>query len=167
LADDWRRTRRVGVELNGASETVPISVSATTAGGALSLALVILASVTRRRPASSSSVEVPTSPAFSPPIPPSLCLMPRSISSRFPLRRKSGAHRLEIGPLLLTYLFSEGTYVSIYDVSPLDGSPSAISIDSRPPLLATGAHSIGFRMVVCCFCIDLTSAGTPPPGGAG
>jgi hypothetical protein len=58
---DWRRTRRAGVELNGASETVPISVSATTAGGALSLALVILASVTRRRPASSSSVEVPTS----------------------------------------------------------------------------------------------------------
>ena len=113
-------------------------------------------SVTRRRPASSSSVEVPTSPAFSPPIPPSLCLTPRSISSRFPLRRKSGAHRLEIGPLLLTYLFSEGTYVSIYDVSPLDGSPSAISIDSRPPLLASGAHSIGFRMVVCCLCIDLT-----------
>jgi len=26
--------------------------------------------------------------------------------------------RLEIGPLLLTYLFSEGTYVSTYDVSP-------------------------------------------------
>ena len=87
---------------------------------------------------------------------PILCLTPRSISSRFPLRRKSGAHRLEIGPLLLTYLFSEGTYVSIYDVSPLDGSPSAISIDSRPPLLASGAHSIGFRMVVCCLCIDLT-----------
>ena len=87
---------------------------------------------------------------------PHLCLTPRSISSRFPLRRKSGAHRLEIGPLLLTYLFSEGTYVSIYDVSPLDGSPSAISIDSRPPLLASGAHSIGFRMVVCCLCIDLT-----------
>ena len=87
---------------------------------------------------------------------PILCLTPRSILSRFPLRRKSGAHRLEIGPLLLTYLFSEGTYVSIYDVSPLDGSPSAISIDSRPPLLASGAHSIGFRMVVCCFCIDLT-----------
>jgi hypothetical protein len=32
---DWRRTRRAGVELNGSSETVPISVSATTAGGAL------------------------------------------------------------------------------------------------------------------------------------
>jgi len=58
--------------------------------------------------------------------------------------------------LLLTYLFSEGTYVSIYDVSPLDGSPSAISIDSRPPPLASEAHSIGFRMVVCCLCIDLT-----------
>ena len=80
----------------------------------------------------------------------------RSISSRFPLRRESGAHRLEIGPLLLTYWFSEGTYVSIYDVSPLDGSPSAISIDSRPPLLASGAHSIGFRWVVCCLCIDFT-----------
>ena len=59
---------------------------------------------------------------------PILCLTPRSISSRFPLRRKSGAHRLEIGPLLLTYLFSEGTYVSIYDVSPLDGPPP-----SSPP----------------------------------
>jgi hypothetical protein len=74
--------------------------------------------------------------------------------------RARDAHRLEIGPLLLTYLFSEGTYVSIYDVSPLDGSPSVISIDSRPysrpPLLASGAHLISFRMVVCCFCIDLT-----------
>ncbi len=69
MIGDWRRTRRAGAELSGASETVPISVSATTAGGALSLALVILASVTRRRPASSSSVEVLTSPAFSPPIP--------------------------------------------------------------------------------------------------
>ena len=53
---------------------------------------------------------------------PHLTLDARSISSRFPLRRESGAHRLEIGPLLLTYLFYEGTYVSIYDVSPLDGS---------------------------------------------
>jgi len=104
----------------------------------------------------STSVEAPLSLPLSLPQPPILCLTPRSISSRFPLRRKSGAHRLEIGPLLLTYLFSEGTYVSIYDVSPLDGSPSAISIDSRPPLLASGAHSIGFRMVVCCLCIDLT-----------
>ena len=43
-----------------------------------------------------------------------------------------------------------------YDVSPHYGPPSAISIDSRPPLLASGAHSIGFRMVVCCLCIDLT-----------
>jgi hypothetical protein len=31
-----------------------------------------------------------------------------------------------------------------------------ISAHSHPPLLATGAHSIGFRMVVCCLCIDLT-----------
>jgi hypothetical protein len=56
--------------------------------------------------------------------------------------------------------FSEGTYVSIYDVSPLDGPSSAISIDSRPPLLASGAHSIGFRMVVSCllflYRLDLT-----------
>ena len=81
------------------------------------------------------------------------------LEPRFPLRRESGAHRLEIGPLLLTYLFSEGTYVSTYDVSPLDGPlrlPSVISAHSRPPLLASGAHSIGFRMVVCCLCIDLT-----------
>ncbi len=64
--------------------------------------------------------------------------------------------QVKFGPLLFTYLFSEGTYVSIYDVSPHYGSPSAISIDSRPPLLASGAHSIGFRTVVCCLCIDLT-----------
>ena len=67
------------------------------------------------------------------------------ISSSAYCTRKSGAHRLEIGPLLLTYLFSEGTYASMYDVSPLDGSPSVISAHSRPPLLASGAHSIGFR----------------------
>ena len=94
-------------------------------------------------------------PPLSLPQSPHLILDARSISSRFPLRRESGAHRLEIGPLLLTYLFSEGTYVSMYDVSPLDGSPSAISIDSRPPLLASGAHSIGFRMVVCCLSLFL------------
>ena len=35
-------------------------------------------------------------------------------------------------------------------------NPSVISAHSRPPLLASGAHSIGFRMVVCCLCIDLT-----------
>ena len=59
---------------------------------------------------------------LSPNLPISFVSDARSISSRFPLWRESGAHRLEIGPLLLTYLFSEGTYVSIYDVSPLDGS---------------------------------------------
>ena len=45
------------------------------------------------------------SPSFSPPISHFLSDA-RSISSRFLLRRKSGAHRLEIGPLLgvlLTY----------------------------------------------------------------
>ena len=81
------------------------------------------------------------SPSFSPPISPHFMSDARSISSRFPLRRESGAHRLEIGPLLLTYLFSEGTCMSaFYDVSPLDGFPSAISIDSRPPLLASAEH---------------------------
>ena len=70
--DDRRRMTRAGVKLNGASETVPISVSATTAGRALSLALVISASVTLRRPASSSSVdEAPMSPLFLSPNPPS------------------------------------------------------------------------------------------------
>jgi hypothetical protein len=49
------------------------------------------------------------SPAFSQPPIPHLILDARPISSQFPLRRESGAHRLEIGPLLLTYLFSEGT----------------------------------------------------------
>ena len=43
----------------------------------------------------------------------------------------------EIGPLLLTYLFSEGTYVSTYDVSPLDGSPPS----SLRPLPSTIHHS--------------------------
>ena len=28
------------------------------------------------------------------------------------------------------------------------------SAHSLPPLLASGAHSIGCRMVVCCLCID-------------
>ena len=61
----------------------------------------------------STSVKAPMSPSFSPPKPkppiPHFMSTARSISSRFPLRRESGAHRLEIGPLLLTYLFSEGT----------------------------------------------------------
>ena len=35
-------------------------------------------------------------------------------------------------------------------------NPSVISLRSLPQLLASGAHSIGFRMVVCCLCIDLT-----------
>ena len=83
-----------------------------------------------------------------------------------------GAEFSTVQYFTLPDLFSEGTYVSIYDVSPLelDGSPSAISAHSRPPvpcsgLLASGAHSIGFRtvygsswffLVVCCLCIDLT-----------
>ena len=55
------------------------------------------------------------SPAFSPPIP-HFMSDARSISSRFPLRRESGAHRLEIVPrdpyFSSVDLFSEGTYVS-------------------------------------------------------
>ena len=45
---------------------------------------------------------------------------------------------------------------------PLIRQPSQVtssqvkSIDSRPPLLASGAHLIGCRMVVCCFCVGLT-----------
>jgi hypothetical protein len=31
-----------------------------------------------------------------------------------------------------------------------------ISAHSLPPLMAAEAHSIGFRRVVCCLCIDLT-----------
>jgi hypothetical protein len=153
---DWRRTRRARAELNGARARVPsLCCSRDCRTGPLPRAGNL-----GERDAAPTGLELlgrgaSVPPSFSPPVP-ILCLTPRSISSRFPLRRKSGAHRLEIGPLLLTYLFSEGTYVSIYDVSPLDGSPSAISIDSRPPLLASGAHSIGFRMVVCCLCIDLT-----------
>ena len=41
-------------------------------------------------------------PRFLSPNTPHLMVDARSISSRFPLRRKSGAHWLEIGPLLLT-----------------------------------------------------------------
>ena len=48
-------------------------------------------------------------PLFLSPNPPPLMIDARPISSRFPLRRESGAHRFEIGPLLLTYFFSEGT----------------------------------------------------------
>jgi hypothetical protein len=48
--------------------------------------------------------------------------------------------QVKIGPLLITYLFSEGTYVSIYDVSPLDGPPP--SSTSTPVLHCCSA---GFR----------------------
>ena len=79
----------------------------------------------------------------------------KSISSRFPLRRKSGAHRLEMFGLFFSpcYLFSEGTYVSINDQSSvrrLIMDPLSvrlrhlpISAHSLPPQLASGAHPIG------------------------
>ena len=66
--------------------------------------------------------------------------------------------------LLQALRYAVGDGVSIYDVSTcrliLDYFPRhgslAISFDSLPPQLASGAHSIGFRMVVCCLCyIDL------------
>ena len=43
---------------------------------------------------------------------------------------------------------SKQSQVSSQGKAIVDGSPSAISIDSRPPLLASGAHSIGFRLIV-------------------
>jgi hypothetical protein len=59
----------------------------------------------------SSSVEAPMcsacSPCFSPPIP-HFMSDARSISSRFPLRRESGAHRLEIGPFTSHLLVLRG-----------------------------------------------------------
>ena len=104
------------------------------------------------------------SPAFSPPVPP-IKLDARSISSRCPLRRKSGAHRLEIGPLLLTYSFSAtgqrraGTAwmrSAFIDVSPLGWIP--LHHLHRLPSSPAGFRSTLDRLplVVCCFCIDLT-----------
>ena len=69
LFNDWRRLKRARTELIGVSETVPTSAPSQAAGRrrALPLALVISASeVTRRRPASSSSVNLPLSLPQSP-----------------------------------------------------------------------------------------------------
>ena len=88
---------------------------------------------------------------------PILCLTPRSISSRFPLRRKSGAHRLEIGPLLLTYLFSEGTYVSIYDVSPLDGPLRHLRLlPSSPAGYRSTFDRLPYGCLLFMYRLDLT-----------
>ena len=54
-------------------------------------------------------------------------------------------HRLEFGPLLLSYLFSEGTYVSIHDVS---GSPSGLHLDSRP----SASYRSTFERLPLLFC---------------
>ena len=105
-------------------------------------------------------------PSFSPPIPhltldATVDLEPIS-SSR--LRRKSGAHRLEIGPLLLTYLFSEGTYVSTYDVSPHYGPP--LRHLHRLPSSTAGFRSTFDRLPYGCllfmYRLDLTVG---KPGG--
>ncbi len=137
------------------NEEVPVLRLHCAAVRAFSLTLVILASVTRRRPASSSSVEAPT--PFLSPNPPILCLTPRSISSRFPLRRKSGAHRLEIGPLLLTYLFSEGTYVSTYDVSPLmDPLRHLRLLPSSPAGFRSTFDRLPYGCLLFMYRLDLT-----------
>jgi hypothetical protein len=164
IGDDWRRTRRAGVELTDAREGVPIAASLSwlPQGWALSLALVISASVTRRRPASSSSVEAPMFPSFSPPIP-IFYLTP----GRFRVDFLFGVRVALIGSrsarymynVLLIYSFFEGTLRARRSASMtchlimdpfchLRPLPSY----SLPPLLAYGAHSI-FRMVVCCLCV--------------
>ena len=105
---------------------------------------------------SSSSVEAPMSP-LSLPQSPILCLTPRSISSRFPLRRKSGAHRLEIDPLLLTYLFSEGTYVSTYDVSPLmDSLRHLRPLPSSPAGYRSTFDRLPYGCLLFMYRLDLT-----------
>ena len=128
--DDRRRMTRAGAERIGARKRVPVSVSATTTGkGPLARAGHL-----GERDAALTGLELlgragAFVPLFLSPISPHL--MPDATVDLEPIssdRRKCGAHRLEIGPLLLTYLFSEGTYVSIYDVSPLDGPPP-----SSPP----------------------------------
>ena len=80
LFDDWRRMKRARTELTGVGETVPTSAPSQAAGRALPPALVISASVTRRRPASSSSVKASAyAPLFLFPNPP-LFLLFSSIS---------------------------------------------------------------------------------------
>ena len=70
--DDWRWTRRAGVGLTGERERVPIAAPATAAARALSLELVISASVTRRRPPRTDLEHLGRSPSFSPQSPHSL-----------------------------------------------------------------------------------------------
>ena len=50
-------------------------------------------------------------------------LGPRPVKNPQTCEVKSSQVKSEIGPLLLIYLFSEGTYVSTYDVSPLMDPP--------------------------------------------
>jgi len=96
------------------------------------------------------------SPAFSPPIP-HLMSDARSISSRFPLRRESGAHRLEIGPLFLTYFFSEGTYVSTYDVSPLmDPLRHLRPLPSSPAGFRSTFDRLPYGCLLFMYRLDLT-----------
>ena len=106
--DDRRRTTRAGVELSGAREWVPRLRLHCAAARALSLALVISASVTLRRPASSTSVDLSRFLSPNPPL--SLYLTPAGLVTRadflFVVRvALIGRDR----PLLLTYFFSEGT----------------------------------------------------------
>ena len=102
------------------------------AGRALSLALVILASVTQRRPTPSSSVEADYVPRFLSPNPPSLSIL-------FDL-----------------YLYSEGTQAStLWRVSSWSPSRSCSfrCVSSSPSTLTSTAslESTFDRLPLCCL----------------
>ena len=169
MIDDRRRMKRAGAVRTGARERVPISVSATTAGRALSLALVISANVTLHRPASSSSVIGSgrrlcyyrgTGSACAARLIPASSLRVRCGADR---PRAPRARRLCL-PLSLPqspslHLFSSISSCTLRarrlapcGVSPPGllpvRAPSVVSHHLRrlsPPLLASRAHSIGFR----------------------
>ena len=62
----------------------------------------------------------------------------------------------QVGPLLLSHLLLPRGHVGQHLRRVTSRwNPSVISAHSLTPLLASGAHSIGCRMVVCCLCIDL------------
>jgi hypothetical protein len=131
LIDNRRRMRRAGAERTGASERVPVSVSATTTEGALSIVPVISTNVTRRRPATSSSIEASMSPPLS---------LPQSSLSRLSIL-------FDLYPCSLRARRLAPCGVSPPGLLPAR-APSVVSHHLRrlsPPLLASRAHSIGFR----------------------
>ena len=138
LIDDRRRMKRAGVERTSASERVPVSVSATMVGNDYWEGPSRSRWSSRRARRGADRPRVPRSrrlcrmsPSFSPPI------LPLSF----------------IYYLFDLYLFSEGTQPSTpCGVSPPGllpaRAPSVVSHHLRrlsPPLLASRAHSIGFR----------------------